>query len=186
MAIIRIGRKGQEEAPFALFLAAIMIALLLPIVFRMYSDYQNWQCKTTVQNNMEDLARKMEIAMGFAGNNTIVNVDLSAFGCVNFQVVNFTLEAPTSQRCIKYCGYGRCMWLRANAYNPDGTQASFLSPTCLKVPLEYTVDTSGSVCTPPDRIPLVAGGLDATHHTLVFVKKQSFGVNKLYICEVGT
>jgi len=196
------GKKGQEEGPFALFLAAAMLALLLPIVAHLYSNYSHMQCEQKIQANMQLLANEIEIATGLTGNATPINLHFGDLSCGNVQTKNITIRNPGAEECIKYCQVGSCRVIVAEG-EQDGFSSVVGQPVCVRIPMGLTLDTSH--CEPTaaygpndvvyrsiemtDPSGLHVYGLDLSQpksYTLVFLKDSSGTKNIFRICCYGT
>ncbi|MCD4740332.1 hypothetical protein K8R43_04020 [archaeon] len=193
------GTKGQEEGPFALFLAAAMLALLLPIIAQMYTNYDRLQCENKIQSNMQRFASEIEIATGLTGNATMINLNFGDLSCGSVMTKNITIRNPRAEDCIKFCNVGSCRIIVAEG-EQDGFASVVGQPVCVRIPMGLTLDTRG--CPAPmldtDRgyrnIEMTSGGermfgLNLTEpksYSLVFLKDSTGTANKFRICCYGT
>jgi type II secretory pathway pseudopilin PulG len=139
-----LGSKGQEEAPFSLLLAVAMIAMVIPIAFYLFTQLQQSQCQSQIQNDMETFARELELATTLGGGQRIVDVALTT--CANIQVDNFTLKDPGTDVCQEACHDPNCRLLSTSATRFEGDEAftgpvTGLSPVCIRVPLNVQFTT---------------------------------------------
>ncbi|MCD6414623.1 MAG: hypothetical protein J7L23_03265 [Candidatus Diapherotrites archaeon] len=177
------GTKGQEEAPFALFLAVAMLALLLPIAAELYKNASTAVCEEQIQSSMETLARDIEIGTALPGNNTVFNVDFGFFSCGNWIISNFTLKSPGSEECVRSCQTANCMMVRGNGY--VGEEPTVIGePVCVRLPLDVNLRTSG--CTGFGYTGLPSNTFNTTKYTLVLVKKEHGGLTDLHLCNYNS
>lgn len=136
------GKKGQEEAPFALFLAAAMLAILIPIIVTMYNNFLTMSCEQELQNSMETLARELEIATGLTGNGTMIRVDFASSSCGDVNPTNFTIRYFGTDECIRQCQVGTCRVIIARG-EKDGEATTLGNPVCVRIPPEISFETGG-------------------------------------------
>lgn len=182
------GKKGQEEAPFAIFLAAVMLALLIPIVASLYGKFDEVRCQEQLHNNMETLAREIEIATGLTGNGTIVRVDFSSFSCGSIQVSNITIRNFGHTECIQSCQVGTCRMIIAQG-EKNGQLTTVGEPVCVRIPPEIILKVTDCSDFGPNYKSLYGVYNTVPYHSfrarpynLVFLKKIEGGQNTLYIC----
>jgi hypothetical protein len=145
-----LGSKGQEEGPFALLLAAVMLAMLIPIVASLFSQFQQWECESRIENNVETLAREFELAATLGGGVRQVVVDLGASGCGNLVVDRFRIEEPDQGTCIDQCQTPHCRVIKAvqvlpaNYEDPTlaGQEMVVVPPVCVRVPSNVEFSTT--------------------------------------------
>lgn len=175
-----LDEKAQEEAPFSLLLAAVMIVMVIPIAMYLFNQFQSWECEQRLQNNMETFAREMEIASTLGGGERIIDVDLSIYACPGFRVDNFTLTKPMSDRCLEMCHDPNCRILSAEytQVDPDTGQKTTsiaAQPVCIRIPFNVEFVTDECV---GDLLP-ITDYLEPDYHTIVL---QKIGY-KVTVCE---
>jgi len=147
--MLRLGRRGQEEAPFSLLLAVAMMAMVIPIAVHLFNTFQGWECEQRISNNMETLARELELASTLGGGKRVVDVDLSLSACSNVRVDNFTLKGPGEDRCQEICHDPNCRILEAvyEEFDSDTGKSLGLSaaapPVCVRIPVNVDFSTLG-------------------------------------------
>lgn len=128
------GEKGQEEAPFALFLAAAMLAILIPIVATLYGNFEEARCKQELQYNMETLAREMMLATTTTGNRSVVPIDFSSLSCGDTVITNFSIVDFGPTECYRTCSDPECRMIVAYG-EQDGESTIVGSPVCVTFPV---------------------------------------------------
>ena len=173
--------RGQEEGPFALLLAAVMLGLLIPIVASLFGQFQQWECESRISNNLETMAREFELSATLGGGERRVLVDLGAYACGSVEVTRFSMSAPDEGECMDYCQTPHCRRLMAVHEWPQGTDFAgqiepVVPPVCVRIPLNVEVDTSNCPAGLSD-VDLTA--LEPGVHTFVLTKN----VFAVKICE---
>lgn len=173
-----LNSKAQEEAPFQMLLAVAMLAMVLPLAMYLFQQFQEWQCRARIQNNMESFAREMELAATLGGGQRFVDVDLRTYACGNFRVDNFTLERPTQDRCLELCHEPNCWVMHAKYmdYSVDPPEESIATePVCIRIPfnVEITTESCGGY-------EEVGNIISTDYHTFVFEKIG----NTVTMCEL--
>ncbi|MBN3037610.1 MAG: hypothetical protein JW834_04135 [Candidatus Diapherotrites archaeon] len=181
-----IGSKGQEEAPFSMLLAVAMLAMVLPIAMFLFSTFQDWQCEQEVQNNLQSLARDLELAATLGGGERTIEVDLTKSLCGDFRVDNFTLLAPGEDQCIDYCHDPNCRILRGTyidyserdeAGNPEVQLAT--QDVCVRIPSNVRFVTTGCAAGGGGELFDIGEDIRPGYH-IFKIKKEGFEVR---LCE---
>ena len=138
--------RGQTEAPFQLLIAAVMLAMLIPLAFYLFQQYQVWESQERIRNNMETLARELETVANLGEGQKVIDVDLSVYGGPNFRVDYFKLMKPGERVCMDSCHTPHCWMIRAMVNNTQTNQpmiAPGIRPVCIRIPFNVDVKTSG-------------------------------------------
>ena len=142
-----IGSKAQVEMPFELLLAVAMLTMLMPIVLFMFNQFQDWDCQQRITNNMETLARDIELAATLGGGVRTIEVDMGTYGCERIQVDNFTISPPGEDKCLELCHDPNCMLLSATytSYDPEGGSETLaaMPDICIRIPFNIEFTTQG-------------------------------------------
>ncbi|GEM_PF-4351980 len=181
---IRIrNEKGQVEAPFQLLIAAAMLGLLLPIAFYLFSQYQMWESQERVRNNMESLAREIEIVANLGEGVKYIDVDLNVYGGPNFRVDNFSISNPGEDVCLQGCHTPHCMQIRAYYVQEiEGGESKKLippdlPPVCIRIPFNVDLTTVG--CSNVGEYDDLGTDLSPGFHRIVAIKKGY----TVYLCK---
>ncbi len=176
--------KGQVEAPFQLLIAAVMLGMLLPIAFYLFSQYQVWESQERVRNNMETLARELETVANLGEGIKYIDVDLSVYSGPDFRVDYFTLKNPGESVCMEGCHTPHCWVIRAVMNDTETGREMLvagLPQVCVRIP--FNVDFRSSGC---DSIPGMEGqyqdlttNLEPGFYRIVAIKKGY----TVYLCK---
>ncbi len=178
-----VNRKGQEEAPFALLLAAIMLAMVIPLAMHLLTKFQQSRCRQRVENNMAKMAREMELAATLGGGQRRIQINLAAQSCSGLEVGNFSIKSRSESKCLKVCNDPNCKLLVAEAAGEEGSVV--LPPRCIRIPVnvEFTTECGlipGDVGLEGVQLLPVGSEITPGTHTLL-VRKEGY---KVRMCEV--
>ncbi len=181
---------GQVEAPFQLLIAAVMLGMLLPIAFYLFGQYQMWESQERVRNNMETLAREIEVVANLGEGIKYIDVDLNVYTGPNFRVDNFSIANPGQDVCLQGCHTPHCMQVRAyyvQEIGPTGKKTPRkmippdLPPVCIRIPFNVDVTTEGCSQIEGMKGQYVDLGVDLNpgFHRIVAIKKGY----TVYLCK---
>ena len=71
-----LNQKGQEEAPFTLLLAGVMILLLMTVIAPVLSDFQTYECEQRLINDLNSFSRELELAAALGESSRTVSLQL--------------------------------------------------------------------------------------------------------------
>jgi len=142
-----LGSKGQVEMPFELLLAVAMLVMLMPIVFFMFNQFQDWECQQRIGNNMETLARDIELAATLGGGVRTIEVDMGTYGCDRVRVDNFTISSPGNDKCLELCHDPNCRLMSAvyteYSYEGENEILAAMPDVCIRIPFNIDFTTQG-------------------------------------------
>jgi hypothetical protein len=108
-----ISPRGQEEAPFSLLLAVLMLALIIPISARLFEELSRIECSQRIRNNMRDFSTEISLAASLGATSKKVTVDFADYQCAGFSISRFEIVEPNSAYsdssfCLKRCDSTSC------------------------------------------------------------------------------
>jgi len=137
-----LGCKGQEEAPFELLIAVIVMGFVIVMGINAIFTLNREQCQGDIEKQMESIKSSLEIAARGEGSQNIYYSLPSCFGEKESKLQITERDDP--QSCSYYCG--------GNSYNC--ILLSFASPTynslkCLKLSNAITFPERNTNNSPP-------------------------------------
>ena len=146
-----LNNKGQEEAPFELLIAVIVMGFVIVMGINAIFTLNREQCQGDIQKQMESIKSSLEIVARGEGSQNVYYSMPSCFGEKESKLQ--IVERDDTDTCNHYCG--------GNSYNC--ILLSFASPTynslkCLKLSNAITFPERNTNNSPPtcDVLPSVA------------------------------
>lgn len=111
----RLGNRGQEEAPFELMIAVIVMGFVLLIGLSAMNELQKQKCNNDLEAKLEDLKTKIEIVINQKSPQLM---DFSVSSCYNPQ--DEVIKVVYNERanlCADFCSSGTSICRFLEYYN---------------------------------------------------------------------
>lgn len=143
----KMNRKGQEEAPFELLVAVIIMGFVLSVGFIAMNELTKKQCQGTVENTMREFKMVIESVSKAQGSSTF---SFRIPGCYIEKESRLSIRTVTEKLvCERVCGGSGldCAFLEFYGKSRD---ESYPSTVCLDIPPNLDFPSADAINTPCD------------------------------------